>query len=252
MSKVLELLSRLCGPKSTNLEARSPGPAAPDSLLREEMFAALAQAAKKHKLGVLIINATYLNDNESEQLLRQHIHQKCENLGIDCPDILSMIIAAMILDIPLITQREKMKSLYQQYGGVAKVSKRNIDKLKKRLGAINITQNKYMKESLCEQIEHEEAKLNNYAGRMAVTTNVCPRCKGLSPCRICGSTGKVQVKMNDAIELFKALGIPYSKGRFLTQYWTTILAVASELEVERNNAVRDMNIRLFKEVNSCT
>jgi len=249
MQYVLEKLIICCSPKTAkynNLRCKESNLA----LLNVELYAALTNVAKEHKLGVLLIQAQHLYDTESEQLLRQYIHIKCANMNIDCPDIISMIIAAMILEIPLITQHKKMKSLYRRYGQIAATRRNNIDKLNKEINATNPPHGPYRLNSLMEQRDHELSHLDEYAEHMSKVTNHCPKCSGQYreiSCDLCLSTGKIKIKMADAIEFFMLLGIPFNSATFMDDYWSKIITLLDELNKQKNEAMTAMSVKLKEE-----
>lgn len=192
---------------------------------------------------LLIIRSKYIGDIDAEFMLHKIIYQRCcdvliENEGIRT--IVTIIIASILLDQPLLTQRKQIKSLYKRYGTEARKSRAKLAKMKLDLKSVELRGegNYHLKAALVEQIAAEDRALDSYAEEQSLKNNHCPRClatqdsKMTIGCDICGGTGKIAATMHDAKALFNKLNLPYSPSKFLSEYWNKILFIVKELQIK--------------------
>jgi len=248
---VIEQLILLSNPKTVKIDASTGRIPHHKRLHSQEVFSALNSAGLNHILGMLIIKAKYLDDKESEQSLCDVIISQLKRQVVDNQEVLAFIINSMILDRPLPGQRKRIKSIYKRFASTATKHKSAITQLENKLSDIDSgsQRNTYRIASLKEQIASENSKLDSYAERQSRTTNHCPACSQ-SGCEHCAGSGKIAVKMADAQDLFKEIDLPYVSHKFLTEYWTKVLCVVSGLQIEENNVLKAMKIRMELELNA--
>lgn len=218
------------------------------------------QPMSVEQIELLIVKSKYIGDNEAEFLLHKVIYQRCCDALIENENIrtiVTIIIASILLDQPLVTQRKYIKSLYKRFGTEANKSKANLTKMKHDLKTVELRGggNCHLKAALTERIEAEELALDNYSEEQSINSNHCPRClatqgrKMSVGCDICGGTGKIVVTMDDAKAFFNKLDLPYSPYKCFSEYWSKILFIVSELQIKQANEITAVQNRFNLEFN---
>ncbi|WP_372880933.1 hypothetical protein [Psychromonas sp.] len=195
------------------------------------------------QIELLIVKSKYIGDNEAEFILHKVIYQRCCDALIENEDIrtiATIIIASILLDQPLLTQRKYIKSLYKRFGTEANKSKANLTKMKHDLKIFELREagNHHLKAALVNRIAAVDMALDNYAEEQSLKNNHCPHCLTIQgqemsqDCDICGGTGKIAVTMRDAQAFFDKLDLPYTPGKFASEYWNKILLIVSELQIK--------------------
>lgn len=201
------------------------------------------QSMSVEQIDLLIVKSKYIGDNEAEFILHKLIYLRCCDALIEnekIRTIVTIIIASILLDQPLVTQRKHIKSLYKRFGTEANKSEANLTKMKHDLKTIELRgdDNCYLKAALLERIAAEELVLDSYAEEQSLKTNHCPcgmAAKGSKMsigCDSCGGTGKIAVTMHDAKAFFNELDLPYTPCKFSSEYWSKILFIVSELQIK--------------------
>ncbi|WP_028862627.1 hypothetical protein [Psychromonas aquimarina] len=203
----------------------------------------LLQPMPVEQIELLIVKSKYIGDNEAEFILHKEIYLRCCDVLVEnerIRTIVTIIIASILLDQPLVTQRQYIKSLYKRFGTEANKSKANLMKMKHDLKTVEQRGNGswYLKAALVERIAAEELALDRYAEEQSLINNHCPRCAAAQGdeisvgCDACGGTGKIAVTMRDAKAFFNVLGLPYTPYKFASEYWSKILFIVSELQIK--------------------
>ena len=250
MSSVIEQFIRYLEPKSFRFSERSGGGGRSQRMGGDEMFAALNMAAQHHPLGLAVLRGRYLADADAVETVRETIELRCLALQVGQERIASIIVCAMLFDRPLITQRNHLRSLHRRFGAAANSTNATIKSLTKRISELNNSEmpTRYLREIYSQQIEHAQHSLELVAEERSVKTNRCPRCSfGKGTCPSCGGSGRIVVRMDDAMRFYEALGHKKSSRIFTVQYWPKILSLLAELQIKENDAVRSMQIRMRDE-----
>lgn len=249
MSKALELFIKLSEAKSTVFNAVQCRSRPNSSFRTQELYSTLDLTNTKHDLGMLIIKSTYLNnDNASRDRLFDKIKYQCEIAGINQHGTTAFIIFNMLINKPLSPQYKKIKSLYKKFANGAKIinlaQAKNKRTLKKLYENPDSTDNIYQIKQLNIAIQHLKVKLDDYADAKAKNTNLCPKCSG-EGCNIC-SAGYITATMEDALKLFVTLGIELTTNDFSKLYWEPILSIVNDLQIQKSNAIEQMEIERKK------
>ncbi|WP_157601250.1 hypothetical protein [Psychromonas ossibalaenae] len=195
------------------------------------------------QIELLIVKSKYIGDNDAEFILHKMIYLRCCDALIEnekIRTIITIIIVSILLDQPLVTQRNHIKSLYKRFGTEANKSKANLAKMKQDLKTVELRGQGYchLKTALVERIAAEEMALDSYAEEQSLKNNHCPRCVSTLGtemsinCDICNGTGKIAVTMGDAKAFFNELDLPYTPCKFSSEYWSEILFIVSELQIK--------------------
>lgn len=211
------------------------------------------QSMSVEQIKLLIVKSKYIGDHEAEFMLHKAIYLHCCNALIDNEKIrtfVTIIIASILLDQPLVTQQKYIKALYKRFGIEANKRQANLQKMRRDLKLMEQRgeSNNHLKTALIEQIVAEEMALDSYAEKQSLNNNRCPHClaaqeSGMSiDCKICGGTGKIAVTMHDAKAFFDQLNLTYTADKFSSEYWNKILFIVSQLQVKEFNERAAFNL----------
>ncbi|MCP4324726.1 MAG: hypothetical protein GY787_23325 [Alteromonadales bacterium] len=196
---------------------------------------------------MLVIKSSYLaHDDNSRKELFSIIKSQCESSMLPNSDVVASIVLSLVINKPLPTQFNKIKSLYKQFDSKATAFNRENTKKNKILedlyGRVATADNIYRIEQLGQAIEQNNINIDKYTDEKSQTSTICPKCRGEN-CDIC-SSGYIKASMRDAQQMFVLLGISFNSKLFLTLYWTPILFIVSDLQIKKAEAVKQMDQRL--------
>ncbi len=213
------------------------------------------QPMSVEQIKLLIVKSKYIGDHEAEFMLHKAIYLHCCNALIENEKIrtfVTIIIASILLDQPLITQQKQIKALYKRFGMEANKRQANLQKMRRDLKLMEQSgeSNSHLKAVLIEQIVAEELALDSYAEEQSLKSNRCPHCvaaqeSGMSiDCKICDGTGRIAVTMHDAKAFFDQLNLTYTPGQFSSEYWNKILFIVGKLQIKEFSERADFNLEI--------
>lgn len=242
MLHTIEILVKLGKPQSAAIN--SLGYSMNQRRLRySELYALLDLTNAEHELGMLIIKSMFVDDDtNSEYKLLKLIKMQCLSAGFKHGCIVASIIMQILLNRPLITQKERIKGLYTRYGPVAARSQSKQSKNQKLLD--ELYDDGYRAEQLKSIIQDEKDKLDKCAEDRAKMTIRCPKCDGRG-CKLC-TAGDIKATMDDALQMFAKLNIHFTPRDFLDRYWNPILSIISGLETQKTEAQNQIDREFLK------
>ncbi|MBE4617361.1 TIGR02642 family protein [Vibrio navarrensis] len=229
MNQAVEMLAKLHAPKAMIVESK----VGRRRLTPDVILAAFSAELLHHPVGRTIIEARYLGDEAARLTFIDHVRATVAQEKVNHVSAVADIVANLVLQVPLRSQRVKLRSLYKKYDARSKRSLKLIETWKLRIKSMEKSGNLSMQpliEKHQQDIELEKARLHEHAQMKAGESLNCPKCHGsgnylLRLCNECGGVGMLRPTREQIYAEFRQLGVRITEEDFAR----TFLPVITEL-----------------------